>query len=79
MPTREELIKIREENLKPTKERRAKIAAKLEDEYNKKQSHTWSRSLHRTQTGVQPMIGNCQKCGVNYYLFKGRPVYCPNQ
>lgn len=79
MYTKEELIKMREANLRPARERSARLAAKNQDEYEKKQSHDWSRSVHKTQTGAQPMLGNCKKCGVNYYLFKGNPEFCPKK
>lgn len=78
MPTREELLKMREDNLRPAKERAAKKAEKQLEEYEKKQSHNWLQTWNRTRNSAQPMLSHCLDCGVNYFLFKARPDFCPN-
>lgn len=78
MPTKEEIMKMREENQRGIKERRDRIAAKINDEFEKKQSHNWIQSHHKTgMNGMQPVLSNCRDCGVHYYLFKGNPQFCP--
>ncbi len=75
----EELKKQKEENSRPAKERSARKAAKLEYDEVRKLSHDWHRTIVKTSyNSFQPMLSNCKRCGVNYYLFKGKPEFCPN-
>lgn len=80
MLTRKQIAEMREKNARPLREKQEKKAAKLVDEYEKKQSHDWLQSHYKNSpNSVQPVIGYCKKCGVDYYVFKSRPEFCPKQ